>query len=430
MATDQSAIDGRPRWQQLYVAAVSFFALFSIVGLALYGLPFFYDYMVTDFGWSRTQVTSGNAISKLIVGPLFGFLAGYMIDRFGPRRIMMVGILMAGTALIGLSYTSSIWMFYLFYLFNAFGYLLGGPLPNQVLISRWFDKARGKAMGFAYVGIGVGGTVVPLLAVALINAFDWTTALRIIGILIIAISLPLAFFVQDAPTDEGAVKAAAAATSAPLSSVLRNKYFYLLAIGSMCSIGAVGGTNQHLKLFFSLDMGLDQARIAGIVSLVLASSIGGRLFMGWLADRMPRKYVMLLIYSLVAASIPLLFIASQPGMIYVFAVIFGIALGGDYMIIPLMAGDLFGVRVLGRVMGIVLTADGVAEATVPMLVGYLRDTSGDYVSGFSTLIVLAAVGAVAVMLLPRGPTAERRAAASPAGAGRAGTAEVTPASPA
>jgi sugar phosphate permease len=317
-------------------------------------------------------------------------------------------------------------MFYLFYLFNAFGYLFGGPLPNQVLISRWFDKARGKAMGFAYVGIGVGGTVVPLLAVALIEAFGWQGALRAIGVLIILISFPLAFFVQDSPSDAASVSAAAAASSAPLSSVLKNKYFYLLAIGSMCSIGAVGGTNQHLKLFFGLDLGIDEGRIATIVSLVLASSIAGRLFMGWLADRLPRKYVMLLIYSLVAAAIPLLFIADQPGMVYVFAVIFGVALGGDYMIIPLMAADLFGVRVLGRVMGIVLTADGVAEATIPMLVGYLRDTGGDYVTGFSTLIGLAVVGAIAVLMLPRGPVARQRVEAEPAGAGRAGTAEVTP----
>lgn len=418
--------DGRPRWQQIYVAAVSFFALFSIVGLALYGLPFFYDHMVTDFGWSRTQVTSGNAISKLIVGPLFGFAAGYLIDKVGPRRVMLVGILMAGTALIGLSYTSSLWMFYMFYLFNAFGYLLGGPLPNQVLISRWFDKARGKAMGIAYVGIGVGGTIVPLLAVALINSFGWQGALRAIGVLIILISFPMAFFVSDTPTDEASVSRASAAASVPLGAVLRNKYFYLLAIGSMCSIGAVGGTNQHLKLFFSLDLGIDEGRIAAIVSLVLASSIAGRLFMGWLADRLPRKYVMLLIYSLVAASIPLLFISHHPGLIYLFAVIFGVALGGDYMIIPLMAADLFGVRVLGRVMGIVLTADGVAEATVPMLVGYLRDTGESYAVGFSTLIGLAVVGALAVLLLPRGPV-NGQIEAEPTGAGRAGTSEVSPA---
>src|SRR5207237_4629356 len=98
------------RATQIQVAATSFLALFSIVGLALYGLPFYYDFMVRDFGWSRTQVTSGNALSKLVVGPLFGFIAGWVVDRFGPRRLMLAGILMAGTALIGLSAMSALWL--------------------------------------------------------------------------------------------------------------------------------------------------------------------------------------------------------------------------------------------------------------------------------------------------------------------------------
>src|SRR3954471_6415036 len=109
--------------RRAYVAATSFVALFSIVGLALYGLPFYYDFMVREFGWSRAQVTSGNALSKLLIGPLFGFIAGWVVDKFGPRRLMLVGILMAGGALIGLSTMSALWMFYFFYLFNALGYV-------------------------------------------------------------------------------------------------------------------------------------------------------------------------------------------------------------------------------------------------------------------------------------------------------------------
>ena len=81
------------RGGQTQVAATSFLALFSIVGLALYGLPFFYDFMVKDFGWTRAEVTSGNFYSKLLIGPLFGFAAGWVVDRFGPRRMMMAGIL-------------------------------------------------------------------------------------------------------------------------------------------------------------------------------------------------------------------------------------------------------------------------------------------------------------------------------------------------
>src|SRR5213593_4324846 len=126
--TSKAAASAEPsRWDQFQVAATSFLALFSIVGLALYGLPLYYDFMVREFGWSRTQVTSGNALSKLVVGPAFGFVAGWVVDRFGPRRLMMAGILMAGAALIGLGRMTALWTFYVFYLLNALGYVCGGP---------------------------------------------------------------------------------------------------------------------------------------------------------------------------------------------------------------------------------------------------------------------------------------------------------------
>jgi MFS family permease len=89
-----------------------------------------------------------------------------------------------------------------------------------------------------------------------------------------------------------------------------------------------------------------------------------------------------------------------PGILYVFAFIFGVALGGDYMIIPLMAAELFGVKVMGRVMGLIITLDGVAEALAPMLAAWLRDTTGSYANGFASLIILAVIGTVAVVMLP------------------------------
>lgn len=395
-------LDLGARGGKTQVAATSFLALFSIVGLALYGLPFFYDFMVRDFGWTRAEVTSGNFYSKLLIGPLFGFIAGWIIDRFGPRRMMMAGILMAGIALVGLSFTTTLALFYFFYLFNALGYVCGGPLPNQVLISRWFNEARGKAMGFAYLGIGVGGAIAPLLANWLTQQFGWPGALRTMGILLVLIALPMAFFVKESPGVDTGMQAAAPVS---IGNVLKSWQFYLLAIGSMCSIGAVGGTFQNLKLFMTGDLfrGVPvqeaQSTAAYVLSLVLISSLVGRILMGWLADRFEKKYVMLLIYLIVACSIPLLFLASSRPFLYLFAVLFGIGLGGDYMIIPLMAAELFGVKVLGRLMGVVLTADGVAEALAPVIVAKTRDNTGSYAMGFSILIVLAFVGATAVALL-------------------------------
>ena len=384
------------------VAATSFLALFAIVGIALYGLPFFYDFMVREFGWSRAQVTSGNAISKLLVGPLFGFLAGWSVDRFGPRRLMVAGILMAGVALAGLGSIHTLAGFYVFYLFNALGYVCGGPLPNQVLLSRWFTGARGRAMGFAYLGIGIGGALVPFLAVWLTGALGWQGALRALGALIIIVALPLTLFVKESPAPD-ALAAPAALAAPQFGLVLRAPAFYLLLAGSMCSIAAVGGTNQHLKLLLSLDHGYSQGAAAQIASLVLVSSLIGRLGMGWLADRIPKKYVMLVIYGLVASAIPLLFWTGTRGAIYLFAVVFGLGLGGEYMVIPLIAAELFGVGVLGRAMGVVVTADGVAEALAPVLVGRMRDATGSYDTGFLTLIAFALSGAMAVLLLPSSP---------------------------
>lgn len=383
--------------KQIIVVIAAFLSLLAIVGFALYGLPFFYDFYIKKFGWSRTVVTSGNALGKLLVAPLFGFIAGWIIDRYGPRRMMMAGALMTGMALIGLSQMNSLGLFYLSYIFVALGYVFGGPLPCQVLISRWFTKNRGKAMGIAYLGIGTGYALVPQIAAALEKNIGWSLALVSLGILIVIIALPLPLFLKDSSTNKRE-----ATISEPVSgvkSILINPFFYVLAFGSMCSIAAVGGVNQHLKLYLR-DLSFTQDQAADVMSLVAIMSLVGRVLMGWLSDIFPRKKVMILIYFLVGLSIPLLMMPDFHGRLYLFAIIFGIGMGGDYLIIPLMAGDLFGIRILGRTMGIILVADGIAESLMPMLVGHLRDSATNYIPGFIVLICVALAGAVIISILP------------------------------
>jgi len=327
------------------------------------------------------------------VGPVFGFFAGWVVDRFGPRRMMTIGILMAGIALIGLGSISTLGMFYFFYLINALGYVCGGPLPNQVLLTRWFDRSRGKAMGFAYLGIGLGGASVPWISHALAQHFGWQTALRILGLLIIVIALPLALLVKEPPRMRAT---SVTVKSASTKAAFRESSFYLLTLGSMCSIAAVSGTQQNMKLFLSLDRHFTQRDSASVLSVVLAFSIAGRLLIGWLADRFSKKHIMLLTYALVAAGIPLLFLGTTPLTLWVSAAIFGIGLGGDYMIIPLMTAEIFGIEILGRLLGVILTASGIAEAAAPWFVGRLRDATGSY----SVLVGIALLGGFAVLGLP------------------------------
>lgn len=386
--------------ESLQATGSAFVVLFCIVGMALWGLPYYYDFMVQQFGWTRAQVTSGNALSKLAVGPLLGFVAGWMVDRFGPRRLVVAGVLMTGGALIGLGSISTLGMFYFFYLFNALGYVCGGPLPNQVLLSRWFERARGKAMGFAYLGIGLGGAAVPWISHELVVRFGWQAALRALGLLILLLALPAACLAKEPLQRE---KSRGPSVAPESGGEFGTVSFYLLTLGSMLSIAAVSGTQQNLKLFLSLDLNFSQAEATRVLSLVLAFSIAGRLLMGWLADRFAKKYVMVLIYLLVAAAIPLLFAGRSHAATYMFALVFGIGLGGDYLIVPLVTAEIFGMRRLGLLLGVILTANGVAEATSPWLVGHLRDTTGSYTAGFLALVGMGLLGMAAAAALPKGP---------------------------
>jgi MFS family permease len=379
--------------------ATSFMSLFAVVGLTLYGLPLYYDRFVSELGWSRGAVTLGNFLGKVLVGPLFGFLAGLIIERIGVRKPMIVGLLLAGVAVAGLGHVNVYGAFIFFYILNALGYVLAGPLPSQVLLSDNFRERRGWAMGIAYLGIGIGFFFVPQIAHRLIDSVGWRSSLTVLGIVVAAVGMPLVLLLKESES-RGPRASTAKGPPPSLRGVLGNRNFYLLALGSFASVGTVGGANQHLKLLLSLDQHRPQSEAFNIISVVAGVSLIGRLGAGWLADRLGPKRVMLLIYLLVASAALILVSGATGDSIYAFAIVFGLGLGGEYMIIPLMAGELFGVNVLGRVMGIILTFDGAAEAVFPWIVGKIHDRTHSYSGGFQLLTALAAFGALAVALLP------------------------------
>jgi MFS family permease len=376
--------------------ATSFMSLFAIVGLTLYGLPLYYDLFIKELGWSRADVTFGNMLGKLAIGPAFGFLVGWLIERRGPRRPMIVGLLVAGGAVAALGTATNYAFFLVCYCFNALGYVLAGPLPNQVLLSQNFKEKRGMAMGIAYIGIGIGAFFVPQLTKFLMAEFGWRNALKILGVVIVAVGMPLVLMLRK----QDSVASGPKGPQASLSEVLRSPSFYLLALGSFASVGAVGGAMQHLKVFLTLDQHRAQAEALDIVTCVAAASLVGRFGAGWLADKLGPKRVMLLVYLLVASAAGLLVWGPTGNSIYLFAVVFGLGLGGEYMIIPLMAGQLFGTAVLGRVMGIIVTFDGVAEASIPYLVGKMYGWNKSYSTGFQLLMGLAILGFIAIAVLP------------------------------
>jgi MFS family permease len=408
------------------IVATCFAILFVIVGMVYYSFPVFYAPLIEEFHWSRAAVTAGFAISIIFVGPLFGVSAGFLIDRYGTRRILLAGLICAGSAFLGFSLMQALWMFYLFYFLQTIGYVSAGPVPNQVLVSHWFVRRRGRAMGVAYVGIGIGGAVAPVLTQFLITHFGWRRAMLVISGMVVIVLLPLTIaWVKNRPAELGlqpdgdphtalpTTESSAESLPISLRQAARERSFWMILIGSFLSIGAVGGVIQHLVLYLR-DQRFSAEAAAQVASFLLVASILGRLMMGYLADRFPKKYVMLAACVMVAAAIPLLYFATRLGAVYLFALIFGFGMGADYMLIPLMTAQCFGLASLGRLMGVILTTDSLGQALAPVVVGRIYDLTHSYNWAFVLLSVMAGLGAVAVALIPMARrSAESRASEVP-----------------
>ena len=397
------------------ITAASFAILFVVVGIVYYSFPVFYPPLIDEFGWTRAQVTAGFFYSILIIGPIFGISAGFLIDRFGTRQVLLAGLVAAGIGFFGFSAMHSLAAYYIFYFMQTVGYVSGGPVPNQVLISHWFNRMRGRAMGLAYVGIGVGGAVAPVLTQYIIRNAGWRTAMVAFGAVIFVVLIPVVVLVvRNRPADlglqpdgslqpqTGGKPSLTAGAPVTLRRVAGSPAFWLILIGSAMSIGAVGGVIQHLQLYLR-DQKFTPERAAQVASLLLISSIAGRLVMGYLADRFHKKYVMMAACLMVGATIPVLYHVHVPGAVYLFALVFGFGMGADYMLIPLLTAHCFGVSSLGRLMGIILTTDAVSQAFAPVLVGRIYDIQGSYSWGFAVLTAMAMLGAAAVSLVSRRP---------------------------
>jgi MFS family permease len=416
------------RFYGWWISIAAFFTFGIAVGIPYYGMPFFYDYYEKTFGWSRPDITLGFPLAATLtlwVGPT-------LVHRYSPRKLIVLGTFFTGLAFAGFGMMKgSLEFYYLCWFVYVIGYIFSGPIPHQVIISQWFRKHRGKAMAATYLGVGLfGGISSKFVAKPLTDALGFQGALIAIGALMV-LTWPLALIVmRDRPSEmglepDGESTAVAQASVPPQSfkALLSRPAFWLLMIGSLCSIGSIGSINQHMKFVFKEQGFTDQETLNTLFSnatlYILWSSIGGRIVMGILADVLPKKFVMAVTYILVAGTIPLLLLVrpEDPHYVYIFAILFGFGMGADYMLIPLMAAEQFGVNTLARAMAIILPADTIGQTWFPYVVSKLHTAFGGYDRALYFVFGLAFAGAVAIMLLPGGPRkTEPREVEHPGGA--------------
>jgi MFS family permease len=397
-----------------WVATAAFLTFGIAVGLPYYNMPFFYDYFQRTFHWTRGQITFGFPLAALLtlwIGPV-------LVPRFSPRKLILAGTALTCVAFLGFgTMGGALWVYYAFWFVYTVGYILSGPIPHQLIVSHWFRRNRGKAMGFVYVGVGLMASVGSYIVKPLTENTNFHTALMVWGALLF-LAWPLAIFViRDRASDKGLYpdgdpQPLAAAQIKPFSfAYLFGQYpFWLLLIGSFCSIGAIGAVNFHMKFVF-IDQGFSDRTPEGIALLnstwriasiaITATSIAGRLVIGGLSDRFPKKWVMTATYFLVAATIPILLTVSPSRSPLPFAILFGFGMGADYMLIPLMAADQFGVDTLARAMAIILPVNTIGQTWFPYFVSVLRERFGSYAIAMGAVFAISVIGALAILLLPR-----------------------------
>jgi len=320
-----------------------------------------------------------------------------------------------GLPLILMGSMTRLWQYYLLCIMEVVGYVLTGPIPNQVLISNWFRIKRGRAMGGAYLGLGVGGAISPLLINALIQSFGWRRAFEIIGVLILVVLFPVAQCItRSSPRDLDLVPDGFSPASTPASQpgsgtvnsasgvdvarAVRSANFWLILAGCTLTIGAIGAVTQHLILFLK-GQGYSLSAASRVSSSMLVSSLAGRVIVGYIADRYSRKNVMALFYLALGLAIPLLFLVQQPAAVWGFALLFGFAMGADYMLIPLVTADCFGLSALGKLLSLIIMGYSLGQWFAPWLAGRVFDAYHSYDLAWVIMTAAAIVGATLISVV-------------------------------
>ena len=396
-----------------WIVLAAFLNLFFVVGIIFYGFPVFYPYFVKSLGFTRAQLTQGFLLGFLFAGLPFGILAGTLIDRIGARIVILAGVVLVALSLILMGSMRHFWQFELLCIVEVIGYVLAGPIANQVLIARWFDRRRGQAMGYAYLGLGLGGVVAPMLINFLARSLGWRLGLELVGTAILLVLVPLGFWVtRSSPDDVGVVPEAfgeatlatrnssvVATPSIGVSQAVRSGPFWLLLIGSTLAIGAIGAVIQHFILFLK-DIGYSAAVASQYSTILLAASLGGRVIVGHLADRFRKSYMMAFFYFLIGASVFLLSHSHSPVILWSFALVFGFSMGADYMLIPLVTSECFGTTSLGKLLALIIGGYSIGQWAGPWLVGKIFDARHTYDLAWTIIAIGGVVGAVAIFAVP------------------------------
>ena len=432
--------------------------------LFVYGFSAFFIPWRESFGWSRAVLGGVIGISRL-EGGLIAPVAGWLIDKYGPRRIMFLGLGMMGLGFLALSQINSLAMLYVVFLgLLATGSSLGVHRPIQVAVANWFVRRRGRAMGLLMTGYSIGGTLVFLFALA-IKTFGWRGGAIIAGLLVWGVGFPLALIIRHKPEQMGLLpdgdrvptgvqvtqvaggenstpqegleegpQVGDSETEAPMSQhtlkarhfwmrdprpeidltlwqALRTRAFWLMAVtwALWASVGAINIV--HLAPFLSEELELDYVIALGAVSFFAFGTMFGRLGFGFLADYVNIRLLAAILVLMEGLGVFLFSQVQTLAQVPFYISIFAVAHGGTVLMQPMLQGYFFGKKEFGTIGGLVQFMQLPAGVGAPILVGWMADSfPGGYRLAFKIIGAMLALAALCILLTrrPRHPLPANR----------------------
>ena len=411
-----------------YIAAAGFLTQFMFGVLMFHSFGTYVALMQADFGWSRTTFSLAFAAQRVESGVL-GPIQGWVIDTYGPRKVMYLGLVVFAAGFMLLSRVESLPLFYISFLMIAVGSSLGSFLSVLVAIVNWFRRRRVFATGVLTMGFAVGGLTATPMAL-LIESIGWRDAAFASGVISLVVGLPLAAVVRHRPEPYGMLPDGVQSTSGlageqqqeiewsmTAREALTTSAFWFLALGQASALLVIGSLMVHLVIYIHEDLGYSLGLAALAITVQTLGQIVGQLFATLFGDRLPKRPLVIVALLLHATAMLLLALADGLQMIYVAVVINGVAWGSRGPLMMGLRADYFGPRRFGTIMGFSSLVIMLGMIIGPIFAGVMYDQTGSYRTGFIVLAIFAALGSVMFLMVRPPADRERWLAEAAAAAG-------------
>jgi len=399
-------------WWVLFGIFISYTAL---CGIQIYTLPLFYPELMREFGWSTENVTRAATIFFLTGAILTPFVSSFF-DRFSARLFMIAGAFATVIGLFSYSSLRTLTQMTIIYMIFSMSQVCAGQVPTMLVVTRWFRRYRGIAVGITLMGPDVGGAVFPLVVKYALQNGGWRDALQVLMVIAgIMMLIPLIFLIRSRPEDKGLLPDGglpeqfslpdqpAANTGMTLQEALRMPAFYILAFATGSLWFCMNGVVQHQTIFMSSELGITMDTLPVIVSTIFWFAIIGKLLIGYLSDHLDKVLIMFVVVIALIAGLTILRFSSadHPLRLYCYAAVFGIGYSGTFTMIQLVIAEFYSGRSYGKILGILTMVDVASGGIAITVIARMQEALNSYRPVIEMLIGLSCVVAVLVLFLYR-----------------------------